>query len=150
MFGGGFGAFRSKERHFFREAFFVYQELAKILQIRRDKIALRRGRQYLRPISGDGINFGLPCMVGDQIRSIVPWSRLFDTQEVLLLINTDCQNSSTAWITIDNGLHRAGEKLRCIYSSQEKSKIGSEVIIEERNGKAVKITAPACEFAIYE
>lgn len=31
MFGGAFGAFRSKERHFFNEDGFVYQELSKIL-----------------------------------------------------------------------------------------------------------------------
>ncbi|HBF38871.1 MAG TPA: alpha-amylase, partial [Firmicutes bacterium] len=99
---------------------------------------------------GNGINFGLPCIVGNQIRSIVPWSRVFDGQEILVLINTDCQNSASAWVTIENSLHLTGDKLRCIYSSQDKSKIGTEVTIEERNGKTVKIAAPACEFAIYE
>jgi glycosidase len=150
MFGGEFGAFRSKNRHFFNEDQLVYKELAQILQIRKERVTLRRGRQYLRQISGDGINFGLPCIIGNQIRSIVPWSRVFDGQEILLLINTDCQNSASAWVTIDNSLHRAGEKLKCIYSSQDKSKIGSEVIIEDRNGKAVRINASPCEFAIYE
>lgn len=150
MFGGGFGAFRSKERHFFNEDTFVYRELAEILQIRKEKIPLRRGRQYLRPISGDGVNFGLPEMVGGRIRSIIPWSRIFSNKEILVLINNDYENSKTAWVTIDNNLHRAGDKMRCIYSSQDKSRIGQEVTVEERNGKSVKITAPACEFAIYE
>ena len=150
MFGGRFGAFRSKDRHFFNEDTFVYQELAKILQIRKERIALRRGRQYLRPISGDGVNFGLPQMIGEQIRSIVPWSRVSSNKEVLLLLNTDCENPKTAWVTVDNNLHRSGNKLKCIYSSQDKSRIGSEIAIEERNGKSVRITAPACEFAIYE
>ncbi len=150
MFGGEFGAFRSRNRHFFNEDYLVYQELAKILQIRKERVTLRRGRQYIRQISGDGIHFGLPCMIGNRIRSIVPWSRVFDGQEILVLINTDCQSPASAWVTIDNSLHQAGEKMKCIYSSQDKSKVGSEVIIEERNGKAVKITAPPCEFAIYE
>ncbi|NLW48315.1 MAG: alpha-amylase [Firmicutes bacterium] len=150
MFGGGFGAFCSKERHFFNEDTFVYRELAEILQIRKEKIPLRRGRQYLRPISGDGVNFGLPEMVGGRIHSIIPWSRVFSNKEILVLINTDYQNSKTAWVTVDNSLHRAGDRMRCIYSSQDKSRIGQEVTVEERNEKSVKITAPACEFAIYE
>ena len=42
MFGGAFGPFRSKDRHFFNEDGFVFQELAKILQIRKDNIVIRR------------------------------------------------------------------------------------------------------------
>ena len=48
MFGGEFGAFRTRGRHFFNENNPVYQELSKILALRKQKIALRRGRQYLR------------------------------------------------------------------------------------------------------
>lgn len=104
----------------------------------------------MRPISGDGIHFGLPEMVGGRIRSIIPWSRIFSNKEILVLINNDYENSKTAWVTVDNNLHRAGDRMRCIYSSQDKSRIGQEVTVEERNGKSVKITALACEFAIYE
>jgi len=60
MFGKNFRAFRSKDRHFFNKENPVYKELSKILSIRKEKIVLRRGRQYLREISGDGINFGFP------------------------------------------------------------------------------------------
>jgi glycosidase len=60
MFGGDFRAFESRDRHFFDETRFVYQELAKILRLHRDNLVVRRGRQYLREISGDGRNFGVP------------------------------------------------------------------------------------------
>jgi hypothetical protein len=63
MFGGPFGAFRSRERHFFNEENPIYQQLTQILTIRKKSKTLCRGRQYLRPISGDG-GFGLPTMVG--------------------------------------------------------------------------------------
>jgi glycosidase len=43
MFGGAFGAFRTKGVHFFDENNPVYQEFAKILQIRQDNIVLRPG-----------------------------------------------------------------------------------------------------------
>jgi glycosidase len=149
MFGGAFGAFRSKGRHFFNEDGFVYQELAKILQIRKDNIAIRRGRQFLRQISGDGLNFGFPSMIGDEIRSVVAWSRIFSRREVLLAINTDRFNQGAAWVTIDNGLHATHDKLKCIYST-EASEIGQQIQIEPRNGKAIRLSVPPAGFVIYQ
>ena len=78
--------------HFFNEDNPVYQELTKVLEIRRQNIVLCQGCQYLRPISApndDDDRFSLPEMVGGQIRSIVPWSRIFNGKEVLLAINAD-------------------------------------------------------------
>lgn len=149
MFGGEFGAFESRGRHFFNEEGEVYKELAALLEIRKRKIILRRGRQYLRPISGDGINFGMPRMIGNEIRSIVPWSRLFNDREMLLAINTDYYQPKTAWVTIDNVLHEEGETLTCIYST-DKGQLDNEVGVEARNGKSVLLTVPAAGFVIYE
>ena len=151
MFGGEFGAFRTRGVHFFDENNQVYEELAKILEIRRQNIVLRRGRQYLREISApnDGVNFSLPEKVGREIRSVVPWSRIFNGKEMLLAINTDYDQSKTAWVTIDNGLHQTGDKLKCIYST-DASQIGKSVTVEAKNGKAVSITVPAAGFVIFE
>ena len=122
MFGGEFGAFQSHQRHFFNEESPAYQQLSIILRIRRDKLALRRGRQYLREISGNGIDFGLPRMLGEQIRSVVPWSRIFNDQEILLAINTDYAAPRSAWVTIDDGLHQAGQTLTiCIQRMRDRS-----------------------------
>lgn len=149
MFGGEFGAFGSRGRHFFNEDGPAYRALAEILAIRRQKIALRRGRQYLRPISGDGVNFGLPQMVNGQLRSVVPWSRLFAGQEILLAINTDYDQPRTAWVTIDDELHAAGATLRRVYST-DVSATPATLTVEPRNGKAVLLTVPAAGFVIYE
>lgn len=151
MFGGKFGAFRSRGVHFFNEENPVYQELAKVLDIRRKNIVLRRGRQYLRPISdaNDGVRFSFPQMVGNQMRSVVPWSRIFNGKEMVLAINTDYDQPKTAWVTIDNELHQAGETLKCIYST-DASQIGRSVTVETRNGKAILITVPSAGFLIFE
>ena len=149
MFGGEFGPFRSRNRHCFREDFGVYQELAKILKIRREKLPLRRGRQYLRSISGDGQHFGLPEMIGNQIRSVVSWSRIFNDHEIVLAINTDYQQPRTAWVTIDDALHTAGQRLICLYST-DPDQIGQSAVVAARNGKAVQITVPAAGFVIFE
>jgi glycosidase len=148
MFGGEFGAFASRGRHFFDESGPVYQGLKNLLQLRRSDPIYRRGRQYLRPISGDGMNFGLPAMVGGQIRSLVPWSRLLDSEEALLAINTDPDQPRTAWVTIDATLHAAGDKLARVYPA-DGSNIDDTVTVEARNGKAVRLTVPAAGFVIY-
>jgi glycosidase len=149
MFGGGFGSFRSAGRNFFDEGQFVFQELGKILALRRNKIALRRGRQYLREISGDGVGFGLPHMIGGQIRSVVPWSRLFDRSEIVCAINTDYDNDRAAWVTIDDASHAVGDWLTCLYSTDQ-AQTGFQTIVEARNGKAVLINVPPAGFVIYE
>jgi glycosidase len=151
MFGGEFGAFRSRGRHCFDEDGPTYQEVAKILAIRKEKIALRRGRQYLREISdeADGYNFGLPAVIGGRMRSIVPWSRLFDDHETLLAINTDPDRPRTAWVLVDNDLQQ-GAKMRCLYST-DTTEIGQELEPERKErGKAVRLTVPAAGFVIYE
>jgi hypothetical protein len=148
MFGGEFGAFETRNRHFFDESHPVYRELANILAIRRGDMAIRRGRQYLREISGDGVHFGLPQMVGGVIRSVVPWSRIFNDREVVLGVNTDFDALRTAWVTIDAGLHAVGSRLTCRYST-DPTQIGTQLRVEELNGRAVEVTLPPAGFAMY-
>ena len=149
MFGGEYGAFQSRNRHFFREDGVVFRELAKILRLRRHSLALRRGRQFLREISGNGVDFGTPRLVDGELRSIVPWSRIFDETEVLLAINTDPERPRTAWVTIDDGLHRPGDALLCLYST-DPLQVGQTVRVEARSGKAVSLTLPPGGFAVFE
>ena len=68
---GTFGAFRSEHRHFFDETSPINAELAAVLGVRKSEIALSRCRQYLRPISADGQQFGLPRRIGGRMTSIV-------------------------------------------------------------------------------
>ncbi|MBP1702053.1 MAG: alpha-amylase family protein [Chloroflexi bacterium] len=150
MFGGEFGAFRSRGRHFFNEEHPVYQELSRLLKLRRDKIALRRGRQYLREISGDGVHFGLPRMIGGQIRSIIPWSRLFDDQEILLATNTDPDNPRLAWIRLQDNLHQPGDHLRCLYSKNQQAVAQEVEIVQLGDRLAVQLEIPPAGFVIYQ
>jgi glycosidase len=149
MFGGKFGAFRSHDRHCFDEQNLIYAELAKIAKIRQQEIALRRGRQYLRQISGDGLGFGFPFIIRGRMRSVVAWSRLFLDQEILLAVNTDPDLVSSAWVTLDNDLHRAGDNLTCLYST-DSTQIGSSVQVAARNGKAIFLSVPRGGFVIYK
>lgn len=139
IFGGPFGAFRTTGVHFFDEDAPGYRTLVELLELRRARLALRRGRQYLREISGNGVDFGVPTMIGGRLKSVVPWSRLFNGGEILCAINTDSAQSRTAWVTVDNDLHRAGDQMNCLYST-DPGQVGTEVTVQARNGKAVLVT----------
>ncbi|MEN3281382.1 MAG: hypothetical protein V7607_2522 [Solirubrobacteraceae bacterium] len=151
MFGGGFGAFRSHDRHLFDEGARIYGELSKVLALRRQRIALRRGRQYLREISGDGTSFGLPRKLDGRMRSIVAWSRILFDREMLLAINTDPAAQISAWVTVDATLHHDGTTLRCAYSV-DATQVGQQATVQTPTGSraTVRITVPAAGFVAYE
>jgi glycosidase len=146
MFGGEFGPFRSRDRHCFDETTPVYRELSRVLALRREEPTLRRGRQYLRDISGDGVSFGPPVPVGGELRSVVAWSRIFDERELVVAINTDADSERSAWVTIDAGLHREGDVLTRLYPGDGAV---AAVPVEARNGMAVRLTVPAAGFVVY-
>jgi glycosidase len=150
MFGGNFGAFRSRGRHFFRDDQWLYGEIAKVLKLRSEHIALRRGRQYLRDISGNGVDYGPPAMVGGEMRSVVAWSRLFDTTEIVLAINTDRNNARTAFVVIDRDLHADGGALTCLYST-DPAAIGRTILVGTRQdgARVIGLTVPAAGFVAY-
>lgn len=146
MFGGPFGPFRTRDRHAFDENHPVYREVARILEVRRAVPALRRGRQYLREISGDGVNFATPHPIGGPMRSIVAWSRIFADREVIAAINTDPLLPCTAWVTVDAGLQKEG--MTCRYST-DRAQEDTTVPVENRNGRAVRLTVPPTGFVVY-
>jgi hypothetical protein len=151
MFGGAFGPFRSRDRHVFDETGDGYRALADLLALRRSEPALRRGRQYLRPVSGDGIHFGLPTGFGGKVRGIVGWSRILAGREVLCVINTDIVDAHSAWVTIDSLLHTAGGGLRLLAEAAPApgAPPPPTAPVEARNGMAARIELPPGGFAAY-
>jgi len=152
MFGGEFGAFRSKGFHVFNEDTYEYKEISKIIGIERAEIALRKGRQYLREISGNKVDFSFPHIIGQEMRSIVPWSRVFDNIEILVAMNTDCNQELTAWVTIDNVLNNNGDYFYCIYSTENKDMEEKRIRVEQLEGGRVivPLSVPAHGFVIYK
>lgn len=152
MFGGPFGAFRSKGRHFFDEKGDLTRELAEILKLRKDWIVLRRGRQYLREISGDGIAFGLPKIMSGRMLSVVAWSRILDKTEMVLAVNTDPDNARKAWVLVDAGLHPVGSRLTCVYSSNHGDEGTLVLTVQQKGAKgdisAIELEVPAAGFVV--
>jgi len=150
MFGGLFGSLQSDGRHFFNESHEIYRFIHELAALRRDHIALRRGRQYLRQVSESGVegSFYYPEPLGGELRWVVAWCRQFADNEFLCAINTDPHRAITLWITVDSRLNPAGGELRCLFST-DGAQQGKKTPIAARNGAAVQITVPPAGFVIY-
>jgi hypothetical protein len=150
MFGGAFGSFQSTSRHFFDEQHEAYRFLQELTALRRSHIALRRGRQYLRQVSASGSegDFWFPQPIGGRLRWVVAWSRIFADSEFVCAVNTDPGQPITAWVTLDHGLNPPGTSMECLLSTDGGAK-GSAVIVEAKNGSAIRITVPAAGFVVY-
>jgi glycosidase len=153
MFGGRFGSFCSQGRHFFNEDGDLYRALAALMALRKKLLPLRRGRQALHRISGDGVTFGLPHRLGERMRALVSWSRLFIDQEVLLAVNTDETQATTAYSTVSPTFRMEGDRFRLLfwYAPKDTTPPPSSLTVERKNGPlAVRMTLPAGGFVLYQ
>jgi glycosidase len=107
MFGGQWGAFNTTNLHFFNQQHPVYKSISSICHIRAQQPALRYGRQYFREISVDGLHFYFPI----NGHCTLAWSRILDTDEVLVLLNLQHENRNDC-ITVDHFLSGPGQRLR--------------------------------------
>ncbi len=134
MFGGKFGAMRSKGVHFFNPENKVYKEIAKLCEIRKSEPALKYGRQYFRQISYDGETFGWPGA-----KEPIAWSRILAGEEILIAINTNAEESSRVWVIIESELHAEKAKLECLYSSSQNTDCKSIIVTQKGKYRAVQL-----------
>jgi glycosidase len=116
MFGGRFGGKCTSGVHFFDEDAPLFSAISRLCELRRDWIALRRGRQYVHEISGDGVHFGPPVKYGDRLHTLVSWSRVVADHEMLVVFNTDEAGSHELYTTLNPNLRTEGDTLRLLFS----------------------------------
>jgi glycosidase len=153
MFGGRFGGLCTQGRHFFNEDGELYRALAALIDLRKRLLPLRRGRQVLHQISADGVTFGVPHRLGERMRSLVSWSRLFIDEEVLVAVNTDEAQPVTAYSTVAPILRVEGDQFPLIfwYAPKPAAPPPSSLTVE-RQGEllAVRMTLPPASFVMYQ
>jgi len=152
MFGGDFGAFRTRNKSFFNRNNPIYKEIKKLAELRNEYINLRLGRQYLREISEiESSDFHLPQVDKKRCTEIIVWSRIFSQEEFILAVNCELEIAQKSKVLIDSEIHLPGEKFTCIYSSDEKN-IGKEIEIKEagEGRNYLEIEIPAKGRAIYK
>src|SRR5262245_47848112 len=153
MFAGNFGGFGTQGRHCFNEDGDLYQALAALMDLRKKLLPLRRGRQVLHQISADGVNFGVPQRLGERMRSLISWSRLFVDQEVLVAFNSDEARPVTAYSTVAPTFRVEGDvfHLAFWYAPKPASPPPSSLTVERHSDLlTVRMTLPPASFVIYQ
>jgi glycosidase len=78
-----------------------YQALQSLAAVRNSQPALRYGRQYFRPISGDGIHFGISNFPG----GVLAFSRILSDQELLVVANTNIASGWEGEVLVDYAIN---------------------------------------------
>lgn len=99
----GFGPHGTAGWHVFNSHHPIYTRMAQLLQTRQRFKPLRRGRQYPRPISYLSYPFSFPG-AGE----LVAWSRIFDDQEALVVMNPHGIEPRGGRVVVDRHLSAEG------------------------------------------
>jgi len=92
-----------------------YLQVSKIAAVRRENPPLRYGRFYFRPISGDGLHFGVSTF----LNGTLAFSRILMDQEIVTVANTDPVNVSAVNVIVDSTLNNPGDAFRILYSNKQ-------------------------------
>lgn len=91
-----------------------YQTLAALTVLRTAQPALRYGRFYFRPLSGDSFHFGISTTTP----GVIAFSRILNDQEVLLVANTASERHFSGEIIVDRNLNPAGLSWQVLFSNR--------------------------------
>ena len=91
-----------------------YQHIQQIATVRAQQSALRYGRFYFRPLSGDGVNFG----VSGFPQGVIAFSRILNDQEVVIVANTNPTQSQQLDVIVEIMLSAEGDAFDVLYSNQ--------------------------------
>jgi glycosidase len=94
-----------------------YQPIAQIAKVRASLPALRYGRFYFRPISGDGQSFGISTFP----QGIVAFSRILMDQEVIVAANCSASDTRGFDVIVDGTLNHPGDQYQVRYSNKSAS-----------------------------
>lgn len=94
----------------------IFNDMQTILKLHANEPAIRYGRQYFRPVSGDGCNYGISTLPG----GILSFSRILNDEEVLIIINTNTQNAWSGYVVVDDVLNPESSVLQMLYSNLTK------------------------------
>ena len=107
MFGGKWGPFDTVGASFFDDEHPIYKGIARACEVRASEPTLRYGRAYLRPISGDGVAFGMPEHEG-----AFAFARVLDVTEIVVVANPSLNEAKGLCVGVDANLNPPGWKVR--------------------------------------
>ena len=94
-----------------------YAAIDRLTKLRNEQPALRYGRYYFRPISGDGIQFGVSTFAG----GVLAFSRVLNDQEIVVVANTSTQASFAGLVIVDSNLNPVGSQLQVLFANTDRA-----------------------------
>jgi hypothetical protein len=98
----------------FDEQSSFYHDIHQIATIRAHQSALRYGRFYFRPLSGDGVSFG----VSGFPQGVIAFSRILNEQEVVVAASTNPTQAQQLDVIVEIMLSTEGDAFEVLYSNQ--------------------------------
>lgn len=91
-----------------------FQAIRQASAVRQQEPALRYGRQYFRPISGNGAQFGMSAFAP----GVLAFSRILHEDEVVVIANTNPHAPWQGEVIVDLALNPAGTTYAPLYSNR--------------------------------
>ena len=122
----------------FDKASFYYRQISRMAAVRNAQPALRYGRFYFRPISGNHTDFGVSTFPN----GMLAFSRILNDEEVIVVANTSTTDSRALDVIVDSNLSRPGDAYRILYSNKSapsapsavQGKAAGSVTVQEVDG----------------
>lgn len=136
----------------------TYRQIKDLSALRRRLPALRYGRQYFRPVSANGTDFGLSRGVG----GIVAFSRILGDQEVLVIANTSTTKPFSGHVLVDRVVNDRHATMRLAFSNRGSHSYSPTVVSHQLNfwtgdhldgsapGAYVKVALEPMELQVFE
>ena len=90
-----------------------YQAVRRIAKVRAGQPALRYGRQYFRPVSGDDTSFGISSFAP----GVLAFARILNDEEVTVVANATGRAETLA-VIVDETLSSPGDVFKVLYSNK--------------------------------
>lgn len=101
-----------------------YKAIQQLTNVRNKQPALRYGRFYFRPISGDSFHFGISNLQ----QGVLAFSRILNDQEVVVIANTNTQSDFLGSVIIDSNLNPIGVEFKILFSNKTNPTVPEPVI----------------------
>lgn len=139
-----------------------FRTVETLAALRRAEPALRYGRQYFRPLSGDGVHFGVSGFRG----GVLAFSRILDEDEIVVVANTGALDEWSGEVLVDRAMHAVSAVFERVFGNKGDASVdastvgvigkGGELEIVEVNGaitrgpaKAIAVTLRPMEVQLW-
>jgi glycosidase len=112
-----------------------YQAIRELITLRDNQPALRYGRQYFRPVSGNGRDFGISTFSG----GVLAFSRILNDTEVVVVANTSAEQGNSGEVLVDAALNAGGAQFSVLYTNRPLTRrlLQDERVLDKPAGSVV-------------